>query len=300
MRRRSCNTYRPGVGASTRCARTSSASSRLAVSGSVSARAAAAIAVMSGPGTSPSSRNSRRVSDDRVLYDRSNATRTAAWGSPSISSAGQPVTPQLCQVVGDRASAVDDVVGRRDPQGERPVPAQPGQLCHGFALTEHAVVTQQPSQQQLGFYRRQDVDMRRYRTVPRHQPGQLVPAGDQNETSGCARQQGSDLVGVGRVVQQHQHPLTGQDAAVRRGGLLQVDRDVLRRNPQRRQEPRHGVDRAQRRPERIAAQVDVQLTAREPVAHAVRPVHRQRRLAHPAGTRDGGDHHGRMSIPLVR
>jgi hypothetical protein len=46
----------------------------------------------------------------------------------------------------------------------------------------------------------------------------------------AARQQGADLVGVAGVVQHHQHPPVGQQAAIQRCLGIQAERDPLRRD----------------------------------------------------------------------
>ena len=129
------------------------------------------------------------------------------------------------------------------------------------------------------------------RSLPDGQAGEPVPAGDQHQTPGAARQQRPHLLGAVRVVEQHQHAPIGQQRAVQGGGLVLGHRHPFSRDAQRPQKPCQGFDRAQGRARRPALQVDVELAIGEAAAGPVRPVHRQRGLADARRTADRRDHH---------
>ena len=107
---------------------------------------------------------------------------------------------------------------------------------------------------------------------------------------GAAGQQRSDLLHRRRRCRQHQHPPPGQQAAVPRGALVLLGRNVLAGHAQGAQEPGQRVGRRHRPVGVVPAQVDEQLPVREVLRDPVRPVHRQRGLAHPRGPRHRRDH----------
>jgi hypothetical protein len=135
--------------------------------------------------------------------------------------------------------------------------------------------------------------------MPGHQAGEAVPAGDEHEALGRTGQEQPYLVRRVRVVQQDQHPPAGHEGAVPGGPLGEVVGDVLPGGAERPQEGGQHVGRLQRLVGVVAAEVGVQLPVGELVGDAVCPVHRERRLADPAGTGDRGDHDGR-GMPVGR
>jgi hypothetical protein len=59
-------------------------------------------------------------------------------------------------------------------------------------------------------------------TVPGDQPAEPVPVRHHDQAAGGAGQQRAHLGGADRVVQQHQHPLSGQQAVEQRGQIRQL------------------------------------------------------------------------------
>ena len=170
---------------------------------------------------------------------------------------------------------VDDVVDRTrlggHPGAAEALPQQPTRLVHG-----------------------EQVEVERVRALGRDQAGRQVAAGDHDQAGGRPGQQRPDLGPVDRVVQHHQHPLAGGEAAVHGDlGVLAL-RDPTGRHPERVQEPAHRLGRRHRCRDRVEpAQVHVELPVRELVGHPVGPVHGERRLTHAGRTGDGGDRHRR-------
>jgi hypothetical protein len=87
----------------------------------------------------------------------------------------------------------------------------------------------------------------------RHQTGELVAAGDQDQASGCAGQQRADLRGVSGVVQHDEHAFVREGCPVERLLRVPIDRDPLRRDPERVEEPADRVGRVERRRARVEA-----------------------------------------------
>jgi hypothetical protein len=153
----------------------------------------------------------------------------------------------------------------------------------------------------VGLRRREHVQRETPGAVAGDQPQEPVAAGHQHQAPGAGRQQRADLVGVAGVVQHHQQPPVGQQGPVHGGGLRLVGGDLLGSHAQGVQELGQRLDRAQGRGRGVAAQVDVQLSVREPGAGPMGPAHRQGGLADTGGAGDGGDHHrGRLLVILVQ
>ncbi len=150
--------------------------------------------------------------------------------------------------------------------------------------------TQQLRQQRHRLGGSEHVDRHRPRAVHRDQAAQVVPRRHDHPARRRPRQQRPHLVGRGGVVQHQQHPPARHQRAQHRALLVRVRRDLVRRHPERPQEPRQQVHLVRGRSQRVSAQVDVQLPVREPVAQQVRHVHGQRRLAH---SRRPGQRHDR-------
>jgi hypothetical protein len=122
------------------------------------------------------------------------------------------------------------------------------------------------------------------------QPAQLAAAGNDDQAGRAGRQQRPDLLLITGVVQHDQHPLAGQQAAIAGGALVFAGRDIVAGHTQGAQEPGQRFGRGHRPVRVISAQVHIQLPVTEPVGDLVRPVQRQRGLAHPRGPADRGDH----------
>jgi len=198
---------------------------------------------------------------------------------------------------GERELRVGGGAGGGEGQRQRQ-PGAPGHdLVHRLRLGGDPAGAEAAGQQLPGLLRGEDVEADRPRAVSGDQAGQPAAAGHQHQAAGRTGQQRPYLPGVTGVIQQHQHPPPGQHAAVQRRLGVQARRDAGRRHVQRVEEPAYGLGRGHHLPARAGpAQVHVQLPVREPVGHLVRPVHRQRRLAHPRRTGDHRDHHD----PLTR
>ena len=156
-------------------------------------------------------------------------------------------------------------VGGGHPQRQRQVGADPGQLGRRRRLGRHPIRPEDRGQQGVRLVRAEHVEGQAVGAVAGEQAGQPVPAGDQHQAAGAARQQRADLVGVDGVVQHHQHPPVGQQRPVPAGRRLHVDRDLFGRLAERTQQVRQRLHRAYRRVDGEAAQVDVQLPVREAV-----------------------------------
>jgi hypothetical protein len=117
-----------------------------------------------------------------------------------------------------------------DPECEWQVRARPGQVRGGLGLGPDPIATHGSRQQRLGFRLSEDVEADAVGTVPGGQAGQPVPAGHQYGTPGVSRQQRPYLLRAVRVVQDHQQPLAGQEAAVEVRRLVGVHRDLLGRD----------------------------------------------------------------------
>nr|WP_232240665.1 hypothetical protein [Kutzneria sp. 744] len=120
------------------------------------------------------------------------------------------------------------------------------------------------------------------RAVLAEQVVELPAAGDQHMALRAARQQRADLGERTGVVQHDQRPPIAQNAAVERRPLLDVVTDEVVGNAQRAQETaEHGLG--------ARADIGEQLAVRELVGDAVRPVHRQPRLADTGAAGDQPD-----------
>ncbi len=117
--------------------------------------------------------------------------------------------------------------------------------------------------------------------------GEAVAAGHDHRAAPRAGQQRADLFGVERVVEHDQDPSAGQGGAVERGRLVEPTGYVLGRHAQCPQERAEDGVRVLRAGGRPSVQVREELTVGEVLPGAVRPAHRQGRLA-AAG--DAGDH----------
>jgi len=155
--------------------------------------------------------------------------------------------------VGDRAGGYDD-------QGQRQPRARGDDLLSRFRFGGHPVRAEPAGQQLPGFAGGEQVQCHRAGRLGGDQAGELAAAGDDDHAAGRAAQQRPDLGGVPGVVQHHQHPPAGQQAAVQSRLGIQADRDPPGRHLEGIQETPHRLGRARRRLGRIEpAQVHVQL-----------------------------------------
>ena len=145
---------------------------------------------------------------------------------------------------------------------------------------------QQPDRFVLG----QRVEGQGVRVVEAAQP---PAARDQHQAAEAAGQQRADLGRGGRVVEHDQESAAGDRGAVERRAFVHVDRNPLRGQAERAQQPGQRCSGGQRRQAGgVAAQVHEQLPVREAVGHPVRHVHDQGAFADPAHAVDCRDDHG--------
>ena len=172
------------------------------------------------------------------------------------------------------------------PDGQRQVPAQPGDLCGRPRPGAQIGAPGQPAQQRRGLTRRQGVQADR-RGV--RQRGQVPAAGDQHHAAG---QQRGDLLMGGRVIEQQQHLLPGQEVPPPSGPGRQAGRDLLRPGPGGQQQAGQRVGRVDRPlTRRVGVQRQEELPVRELFGQPVRRVDRKRRLADPGHPADRVDPH---------
>jgi hypothetical protein len=179
---------------------------------------------------------------------------------------------------------------RHDGQAERQPGAQPGEVGHRLGLGLGTCGTEPPGDQLAGLGLRHDVQGEDARPHRGDQAVKPVPAGDHDGAPPAAGQQRPHLVGVAGVVQQDQHPLPGQDAAVQ--GRLRVGRlrDLGTRHAQRLQEAADRLPGRDRTGGRVEAlEVDVELPVGEVASRTVGPDRGQRALAHAGGSDDRPD-----------
>jgi len=211
--------------------------------------------------------------------------------------AGQrlPPLPGIGQLTGQHVqfhSGPGGGAGGDQRQGEGQPSASGDDLLYRLGFGRDPLGAEASGQQFLGLTHGQQVQVDGVGAVGGDQARELVAAGHQHQAGGGAGEQRADLGGVPGVVQHHQHPPTRQQAAVQRRLRVKVDRDLLWRNVESIEETAHRLARRHHLPARAKPpQVHIQLPVREPVGHPMRPVHRQRGLAHPGGTADRGDHH---------
>ncbi len=187
-------------------------------------------------------------------------------------------------------------MGRGDPQRQRQVRAQLGQLGQLGPVQRGGPSVEDTGEQGHRLVGGQRGERHPAGPVHRGQAAQVVAAGDQHRTAGIARQQRPDLVRRGRVVQHQQQPPAGQQRAEHGALLVGVQRDLLGGHAQRAQEPGQHVHRGRCRAGRVAAQVHVELPVREPVAQQVGHVHGERGLANARWPGQGDDRHGRARL----
>ena len=124
-------------------------------------------------------------------------------------------------------------------------------------------------------------------------PGEPAPAGDYHRGRPAAGKQRRYLALARRVVQHHQDLPAGEQVAVHLRALVEALGYLRARHAERPQETLEHLHRADRM-RGPAVQVGEKLTVGEMAGHAVRCVHRDAGLAHPALARD---HHHRDGEP---
>ena len=111
---------------------------------------------------------------------------------------------------------------RRDPQGQRQARAQLRELGQvGRGIPAAAGSGDLPHQgDRVGFL--EDVQPDALRAVADRQPGQLVPARDDDERAGAAGDEGAHLADVRHVVEHDQHAAIGDKRPEQRGPAVEV------------------------------------------------------------------------------
>jgi hypothetical protein len=201
---------------------------------------------------------------------------------------------------GEGEGGVVGGAGSGDGQGE----GQPGAAVDDVAdcsrLGGGAVPAEAVCQQVVRLGVGEQVDSQQVGAVGDDEAGQVVAAGHHGQRGRAAGQQRPGVVGVAGVVQQDQDAFAVQQAAVEAGLGVQTGRDSVRRYAEGVEEAADRLRGGHHLPLGIeAAEVDVQLSVREPVSDAVRPVHGQRGLAHAGRAGHRGDHHGRRAVRRV-
>ncbi|GAA3301338.1 hypothetical protein GCM10020218_094820 [Dactylosporangium vinaceum] len=248
----------------------------------------------SGPGPRLIRRSTAAAAGLSARYDQENTARTSEAGSaPATASSVVRKRPSSSANadsgrsgrVAARPATTARAIGRRAQR------VAIRSTASGSAATRRAP---EPADQQVpGLAVGEQVDRDRHRPLDRDERGQRVAAGDHDQAAGRGRQQRPDLLGVAGVVQQDEHPPTGELAAQQGREPGEVGRDALGRHAERVEEAAHGVGRRHRRVGGVeAAQVDVQLPVGEPVGDPVGPVHGQRGLPDTGRAGDHGDEHG--------
>ena len=180
---------------------------------------------------------------------------------------------ELGHLGGDALLGMQREVGGRDPQRQRQHPAQPGQLAGRVGLGIDPAPAEHPAEQHVRLRRGERVECDVHGAVPGDQTPEPVPAGHDHDAAGAAGQQRPHLLGGARVIEHNEHPPVGERGAVERGCAIQVGRDLVGADAERRQETGEGLDRLHRRGRGVAAKVHVELAVGEPIPHPGRPVH---------------------------
>nr|BFE85661.1 hypothetical protein GCM10020093_082620 [Planobispora longispora] len=123
------------------------------------------------------------------------------------------------------------------------------------------------------------------------QIGEPAPAGDQGEAPGRAGEQVPHVLGVGRVVEDQQHPAAGEFRAPERGPPGQVGGDAVGGDADLAQQDLQRRDRVERPlAHRVGAEIDEQPAVGIAAGEPVSGVDRQRRLADAGHPVDRVDH----------
>ncbi len=231
------------------------------------------------------------------VQDRSDGTLLV----PGYLQRGQRVAGQPGHLVRDGAVRVDREIGRRDPDREGQVGAGGRELGDRLPFRAAARFSDHVEEELFRLGGLQDAQRHRDGGVPGHEPGQGVPAGDQDQALGVAGKQGADVLGGACVVQDDEDPLARAERAVEGGRPGLLGGDVLRGHTERLEESAERVEGPQRPAGGVAAEVHVQLSVREPVTSAVAPVNGQGGLPRPGLPGDQTDpHRARRLVPTDR
>jgi len=234
-----------------RLLRSSSPSNRRACPASIPARLAATGTVTSGPGATPSSRNNPAAAGPSAWYDQDSTVRRSVPGL----SPGQRVPRRAGELTRQRGQWRAPVDRRGQAEGERRPGAPLDDGGHRVRFGRHPVRPHLPGQHLARLGRTRQLERDRPGAVG-DQPGQPAAAGHHDQAPRRTGQQRPYLRAVVGVVQYHQDPPAGQQAAVHRGPRVQSGRDPRDRYAERVQEPVDHVGRRHRRLLRMeAAQV---------------------------------------------
>ena len=297
--------YRPGPVGWTRCARASRLSSRAGLPDGGAGQRGGGVARQSrGRGAGPAAGTRGRRPASRCRQDQENTARTAVRGSPAASSRSSrrcwSASSPTRSASGTAGTGGGELGGH--PQRQRQPSALGGQRRRPRRDRRPArspiSARSSPTASAVGSRSRSSRRAPSLATSPAS-ASRLVTTATQPGVPGSSGRTCSTDPGV---VQHDQHPPPGQQAPVPGRPLVGPGRDVRAGHAQGAQEPGQRVGRRHRLVRVVAAQVHVQLPVREPVRDLVRPVHRQRGLAHPRRPADRRDHHGprRLSAGLVQ
>jgi hypothetical protein len=203
-------------------------------------------------------------------------------------------------VAGDGRAGIAGQLCGGDPQGQRQIPAEPGERAGGPGFRRDPVRTQDHGQQGLRFPGGKHVEDEGMGVVEGGEPEQVGPAGDQHGAGRAAGQQRPDLLGARGVVQDHERPAAREQGAIHRRLFGLGERDGRWGHAQPAQEHGQHVGGRHRRIRGVAAEVDVELGVRVPGGDPVRPAQGERGFADSADARDGGDHHGGRAAGVVQ
>lgn len=178
---------------------------------------------------------------------------------------------------------------RRDAQGQGQAPAQAGEFGDLVVGVAGPVAVGHPAEEVHRLGGAEGAHGQAPRPLVGDEPGEAVSAGHQDHRGGGPGQQGADLGGGGRVVQNDQDAAVGQQGPVQGRPALRVRGHRVTGYPQGAQEAVQDLPRIGRRRDPVPAQVHVKLPSGEPVAHQVGPVQGERGLADPGGAGDEVD-----------
>ena len=216
-------------------------------------------------------------------------------GAVSGGEFGEPVLGGG-EVGGEGGDVPAGVVGQaagEQGDGQRQIPAQPGQLGDGAGVGAVLGAAGQAEEQLDGLVRGQGVQRQWLCAV---QGDQAAAAGDQHQAPGRPGQQRSDLGVPGGVVQHQQYLLAGQAAAPPLRPRLHPCRDLAGGHARAGQQVSEHLTRVGRLlAGRVGVQIDEQLPVGKGVGEQVRGAGHQRGLAHPRHAVHGmdRDHAGR-------
>ena len=187
-----------------------------------------------------------------------------------------------------RRDGVLRVVGeepRGDAESERMPRRELGEVGDDVRLGGRPAGAEEAFEQLDGFVPVERVERQALCAVLGDESGQPIATGDEGEAGGGSGQQRTDLVCRRGIVEDDQDPSAGEGRAVGGGGAVHVGGDRVRLDAEAAKEVCERLDRPERGPRGIPAQIEVELAVGEPFGHGVGPAHREGRLAdaaHPA------------------